>query len=127
VLLAGGATLGLLALIPLVGWLKAPAALWVGGTMIDACRRAAIREFHIDGDHIELMTEGGCVHGELRSGSFVAPFLTIIRWRPPGARFDRTLLILPDMIDPDSFRRLRVLLRWAKPGTDHTSRGAEQH
>ena len=51
--------------------------------------------------------------GLVQDGSFVAPWLTIIRWRPEGARFDRTILILPDMIDAEAFRRLRVLLRWA--------------
>jgi hypothetical protein len=50
--------------------------------------------------------------GALRDGSFVAPWLTIVRWRPAAARFDRTVLILPGMLDAETFRRLRVLLRW---------------
>jgi toxin CptA len=50
--------------------------------------------------------------GLLRDGAFVAAFLATIRWRPAGARFDRTVLVLPDMLAPDDFRRLRVLLRW---------------
>jgi len=44
---------------------------------------------------------------------FVAPWLTIVRWRPPGARFDRTVMVLPGMLTDDCFRRLRVLLRFA--------------
>jgi toxin CptA len=51
--------------------------------------------------------------GMVGGGSFVAPWLTIVRWRPQGAYSDRTLLILPDMVDPEEFRRLRVLLRWS--------------
>jgi hypothetical protein len=35
-----------------------------------------------------------------------------VRWRPDGARFDRTFLLLPGMVDGQSLRRLRVLLRW---------------
>ena len=50
--------------------------------------------------------------GELRDGSFVAPWLTLVRWRPAGARFDRTVLVVPDMLPPADFRALRVLLRW---------------
>ena len=49
----------------------------------------------------------------LRDGSFVAPWLTIVRWRPEGARFDRTFLVVPGMLEREDFRRLRVLLRWA--------------
>lgn len=51
--------------------------------------------------------------GEIRVGSFVAPWLTIVRWRPAGGRWDRTVLILPGMAAPEALRRLRVLLRWA--------------
>ena len=50
--------------------------------------------------------------GVVRQGCFVAPWLTIVRWRAPSHRFDRTVLILPDMVGEDGFRRLRVLLRW---------------
>ena len=50
--------------------------------------------------------------GVVRQGSFVAPWLTIIRWRASSHRFDRTVLILPDMLPEPDFRRLRVLLRW---------------
>ena len=50
--------------------------------------------------------------GIVQEGSFVAPWLTIVRWRPDGARFDRAFLVLPDMVGAEDFRRLRVLLRW---------------
>jgi len=53
--------------------------------------------------------------GDVAHGSFVAPWLTIIHWRPLGARFTRTLVVLPDMIDAESFRAMRVILRWAPP------------
>ena len=51
--------------------------------------------------------------GQLRAGSFVAPWLTIIRGRPEGARLDRTLVILPDMVQGTALRKSRVILRWA--------------
>lgn len=51
--------------------------------------------------------------GSVSDGSLVAPWLTILNWRPPGARFDRTVVILPDMLPADAMRRIRVILRWA--------------
>ena len=51
--------------------------------------------------------------GMLRAGSFVAPWLTIIRWRAHGRRFDHTVVLLPDMLPAEDFRRLRVWLRWS--------------
>lgn len=51
------------------------------------------------------------VAGRLRDGAFVSPWLTVIRWRPAGARIDRTVLVLPDMLPAAAFRHLRVLLR----------------
>ena len=35
-------------------------------------------------------------------------------WRPDGARWSRAILIVPDMLPPDDFRRLRVMLRYAR-------------
>lgn len=56
--------------------------------------------------------EGEWRRGELRDGSFVAPWLTIVRWRPEGRRVDRTILVLPGMSDAETLRRIRVILRW---------------
>ena len=56
---------------------------------------------------------GSWLGGELREGCFVAPWLAIVRWRPQGARRDRTLVILPDMIQVGTLRQIRVILRWA--------------
>lgn len=53
------------------------------------------------------------IEGRIVAGSFVAPWLTIVRWRPRGARFARTLPVLPDAVDAEAFRALRVVLRWA--------------
>lgn len=56
--------------------------------------------------------DGEWLRGELRDGSFVAPWLTIVRWRPEGRRMDRTVLLLPGMAQPAELRRIRVILRW---------------
>jgi len=74
----------------------------------------AARRFAVDlsgGVEVEPAV-GGQVAGRLADGSFVAPWLTIVRWRPDGARFDRTILVAPDAVEAGDFRRLRILLRW---------------
>jgi hypothetical protein len=42
----------------------------------------------------------------------VAPWLTVVRWVPEGARFARVVTIVPDAVEAGAFRRLRILLRW---------------
>jgi len=64
------------------------------------------------------LAEGRRLDGRLAEGSFVAPWLTIVRWRPDGARLDRTILVAPDAVEAGDFRRLRILLRCAS-GVKH--------
>ena len=52
--------------------------------------------------------------GRIRAGSFVMPWLVIVRWRPSGERFDRTLLLLPGMAPARAMRNIRVILRWGQ-------------
>jgi hypothetical protein len=59
---------------------------------------------------------GKRLEGRVQPGSFVAPWLVVVRWRRPGAWRDSTVLVLPDMAPAEDLRRLRVLLRWAPPG-----------
>jgi hypothetical protein len=77
-----------------------------------AARRRALRLRA--SDEIEVRSPGGhWRRGCLRAGSFVAPWITLLLWRAEGSRFDRAVLILPDMLGEEEFRRLRVWLRWA--------------
>ena len=74
----------------------------------------AVTGFRVDrAGAIEVDQACGRRQGVVRAGCLVAPWLTIVRWRPEGARFDRTILILPDMLAHERFRELRVLLRWS--------------
>jgi toxin CptA len=59
------------------------------------------------------MANGRWRSGVVRDGSFVAPWLTIIRWRPEDSRFTRSIVLVPGMLAAETFRSLRVLLRWA--------------
>jgi hypothetical protein len=121
ILAAGAATAALgLALHFAVG-IEALLVAWTGAATLDAYRLVAlragrgVRHILLRGAQIVVTDARGRQHsGALRPGSFVAPWLTILRWRPHGARFDRTVLILPDMLGAESFRELRVLLKWGQ-------------
>ena len=66
----------------------------------------------VSGEVALLSAAGEWRAGTLRDGCFVAPWLVIVRWRPEGARRDRTLLILPGMAPAGALREIRVILRW---------------
>jgi toxin CptA len=55
---------------------------------------------------------GAWASASLRSGSFVAPYITTLAYRPDEKFLRRHLLILPDMLDAETFRQLRMHLRW---------------
>ena len=114
ILAAAGASLALALSVPLSPWVCAFTILWIVAAALEgylgsmrAGREIALRE-----GEVEVMdTAGRRLDGKLRTGCFVSPWLTTIRWRPRGARFDRTILVLPDMLADESFRELRVWLR----------------
>jgi toxin CptA len=53
--------------------------------------------------------------------SFVSPLLTILNLRVAGARGHRSLVVTPDALGADEFRRLRVWLRWRGAPADAQS------
>jgi toxin CptA len=108
------ATLALVACTPLGLALRGFMALYVAALGWRARRVLnSTRGIRVDGEGvIAVVTAQGERTGVVRDGSFVAPWLTIVRWRPEGARWDRTVAIFPDTANADARRRLRVLLRW---------------
>ena len=67
----------------------------------------------LDGDQVALTTRGcGQLAGQVLRESLVTPHLTVLSILPQGARLARNVLILPDSLDAESFRQLRVWLRW---------------
>jgi hypothetical protein len=106
-------TLGVLALTPLPAAASILAGTWALCLALDALRRALHAHRLAIGSDGALAVDG--IAGTLRAGAFVAPWLTIVRWRPAGARFDRTLLVAPDMLGESVFRELRVILKSCAP------------
>lgn len=115
------ATAILVALTPGPLAARIAAITWVACAALEAIHSRALlrgargaRRIGITAGAVEVEGGDGRVRsGALRPGSFVAPWLTIVRWRPDGAWFDRTVPLLPGMLDEEAFRRLRVVLRFA--------------
>ena len=116
------ATFAVIAFTPGPAGPRILAATWVACAALHALQgvalhrgRRGVRALEVRrGGQIEVENAAGAWRGGvLRAGSFVAPWLTIVRWRAHGARFDASILILPDMLAAEDFRRVRVLLRWS--------------
>lgn len=118
--IAGAATLAVI-LASAVPWsVQAALVAGVAGASVRALRRhgsqegaGAVRRLVVDlSGRIEVHgANGGIAAGEVAAGSFVAPWLAIVRWVPEGARRSRTVLVMPDAVEEHAFRRLRVVLR----------------
>jgi hypothetical protein len=121
VMIAAGATLLVIAATPGHAAARILAATWVACAAVETVHsrallrgRRAVRALRVRGIAIDVQDGlGQWRTGTVRAGSFVAPWLTIVRWRPEGAWIDRTVPLLPGMARQDELRRLRVILRWA--------------
>ncbi len=80
-------------------WRLSPSAV-VGVRLDPECRTVFRR---LDGKTLE---------GTLLGSSFVSPWLTVLNLRPEGRWRTVSLVILPDAVEREAFRQLRVLLRW---------------
>ena len=65
-----------------------------------------------DGSIDVTQRNGVTMTGRQVPGSFVHPWFTTILWRGEGARFLRSVVVLPDSLSADQFRELRVWLKW---------------
>ena len=59
-----------------------------------------------------IRRDGVHLPGHILPGSLVAPGLTVLNVKPQGARTARSVVILSDSLDAESFRALRVWLKW---------------
>lgn len=67
----------------------------------------------LENDQVVLTTRGGDqMTGKILLDSLVTPYLTVLNILPQGAHFARSVVILPDSLDAESFRQLRVWLKW---------------
>ncbi|MFO1305730.1 MAG: protein YgfX [Burkholderiales bacterium] len=124
----GVATLATLAVVltfPVSPWQHAGlcaavlASAWVAFERIAARRTPdAVIEVRVAHDLliVVMRRDGRLVAGRVRPSTCVSSALTSIVWRRNGAWLSRTILVLPDMLPPEDFRKLRVMLRYARSG-----------
>jgi len=100
-------------IVAVVAW-----AAWA--FQVDALHRGrfAVTEVRLAPDLMLLvcMGDGRLVAGQVRASTYTGAWVTTIVWRPDGRRWARALLVLPDMLPAEDFRRLRVMLRYARSG-----------
>lgn len=76
-----------------------------------AVRRVELRA---DLTLVVVKADGSASAGRLHHDSYIGAGLSTLVWRPFGRRFARAILLLPDMLPPQDFRRLRVLMRYGR-------------
>jgi toxin CptA len=108
-------------LAPLPQWLIALLAPVFLGSAWHTLRRDCFRSLpyslialRLDADcRCEFQTRAGAWHeAALLGSSFVAPYLTVLNLKPAESRMVKHLVILPDAVHAEDFRRLRVWLKW---------------
>jgi hypothetical protein len=99
--------------------MSAAIVAWAGWSFhVDALHRGriAVTDVRLAPDLILVvcMGDGRLVAGHVRTATYVGAWFTTIVWRPDGRRLSRAILVLPDMLPEEDFRRLRVMLRYAR-------------
>lgn len=116
-----GFATAMLWLTPVPWWLFLAALPLLAGSLVFYVRREALRRspssivaLSLYPDcRCEFQTRDGNEHkAELLGSSFVAPYLTVLNLKPEGGFLARHAVLLPDNIDAEIFRKLRVLLKW---------------
>ena len=69
-------------------------------------------QFERDGLVLAECRNGQILEATVLASSFVAPYLSIILLKFPGVWFTRSVVLLPDMLTTEMFRRTRVWLKW---------------
>ncbi|MBI5436855.1 MAG: hypothetical protein HY937_07100 [Nitrosomonadales bacterium] len=117
---AHGTTFAALFPLALPGWTKAALASLTLLSLMHHLRHDAWLSapsagvaLTLEGDRVVLTTCGGeQLTGQMLRDSLVTPFITVLNVLPQGAHLARSVVILPDSLDAESFRQLRVWLKW---------------
>ena len=121
------ATLAVMFLLPVQAWQQAIGVVvvlaWAAVAFrVVALRRSrfAITELRLAPDLVLVvhMGDGRLVAGHVRSATYVGAWVTTIVWRADGAYWSRAVLIVPDMLEAEDFRKLRVMLRYARSAVE---------
>jgi toxin CptA len=69
-----------------------------------------------DREHASVrLRDGAWCDARVLGTTYISPLLTVINMRLGGEARTRHMLVLPDSLPADDYRRVRVALRWAHP------------
>jgi toxin CptA len=131
---ACAATAVLVCMLPLPIWAAAMSLALVASVAVHGFWRCTGRGvpalLHVGADRRITASgrDGRSRDGVILEDSYVGAHLTVIVWRPdrlPAWERSRTILILPDMLPADDFRRLRVWLRYGRRAIEGATSGAD--
>ncbi|MBI4192024.1 MAG: hypothetical protein HY525_15970 [Betaproteobacteria bacterium] len=125
---AHGAAIAMVIAVDMPPWLKLIALAALALDLLFYARRTAllltpesVAAIEISSDNVlSIQTRrGGWTECEVLGSTYVSSFLTVLNLRRLDNRNRKSVAILPDAIDAEDFRKLRVWLRWergAQPG-----------
>ena len=103
-------------LAPVAWWLSLGLSLAVMASLGHSLYRVSRAwngvELRPDGTAMVEDRQGRWSGARILGSSFVSPVLTILNLAVAGAWLPRSLVVAPDALPPEEFRRLRVWLRW---------------
>ncbi len=118
-LVAHGASAVLVSITPLPLWIKTIALAAIALSAWYNVRRYALLATHNAVRRLRILASGDVEieranreRATLTGEQFIHPRLTIIRCRTDSNRRPIAIVIVPDMLDPETFRALRVRLKW---------------
>ena len=120
-IVAHACAIGLVLMIELPQWLKLAAASGlVLQCILVVYRRAFLHgaepviALEVSSDHrLSIRTRrSGWQECDVLGSTYVSPYLTIMNLRLSSERMARHVTLLPDSLNRDDFRRLRVWLKW---------------
>ena len=124
-ILAHGAAITVVALVGMQQWLQLLAIAALLANLAYVVARAALLRgssavvaLEVTSDNaLSIQTRSGeWIECEVLGSTYVVSFLTVLNLREIEKGSVRHIMILPDSMDAEDFRRLRVWLRW-KHGT----------
>ena len=77
-----------------------------------------------DGDRCTITQRDGAARSAAILGtSYVAPWLTVLNLRMESRTLPRHVIVVPDNVEAEAFRTLRVLLRWRRARQQEAAEG----
>lgn len=107
--------------MPVLSWLKALAILLISlATIWHVAKNALLLlsksiiklELTSEAEFFVTQRDGQKIKAEVLTTSFVAWYLVMLNLKLPDGRLVRHVVLMPDMLDGEAFRQLRVWLRW---------------